>query len=109
MTIPSLVTGLTTEELERVRSMGVSSDGVLGGPREWDGKENGFDEFCCNYSNWLGGLRGSGNALLDHAVRHGSGISATTMTPEQMVIAPCLAISLKSMVSGMNLGQHQGG
>ena len=69
MTTPPLVAGLTTEEFERVWSMGVSSDRVLGRPKDWDGKENTFDDFSFKFSNWLGGLPGGGDTLLDHAGR----------------------------------------
>ena len=103
MTTPPLVAGLTTEEFERVWSMGISSDRVLGRPKDWDGKENTFDDFSFKFSNWLGGLPGGGDFLLEHAARHGSGISVTTMTPEQTVIARGVAMSLKSMVSGKAL------
>ncbi len=83
--------------------MGVSSDRVLDRPKVWDGRANRFDDFSFEFSNGLGGLPGGGDSLLEHAERHGSGISATTMTPEQIVMACGTAMSLKSMVGGKAL------
>ena len=79
MTTP-LVAGLTSEEFERVWSMGVSSDRQLGRPKEWDGKEITFDDFILKFSNWLSGLPGEGDTLLEHAARHASVISIATMS-----------------------------
>jgi hypothetical protein len=80
MTTPPLVAGLTTEEFEHVWFMGVSSDRVLGRPRDWDGKESSFNDFSFKFSNWLGGFPGGGDTLLD-PVRRGSDISVTTTHP----------------------------
>ncbi len=100
MATTPLVAGLTAEEFERVWSMGVSSDRQLGRPKEWDGKESTFDDFSFKFSNWLSGLPGGGETLLEHAARHAVAISVATMTVEQMVIARVIAMSLKSLVSG---------
>ena len=83
--------------------MGVSSDRQLGRPKEWDGKETTFDDFSFKFSNWLSGLPGGEETLLENAARHAGAISVTTMTVKQAVIARGIAMSLKSLVSGKAL------
>ena len=47
--------------------MGMNTDRVVGRPKEWDGKENGFDTFAFNFSNWLAALPSNTKGLLELA------------------------------------------
>ena len=57
----------TEEEFSRLWMMGMSSDRTLGRPRERNGKEEGFDTFAFKFTNWLSGLPGNAEELLDIA------------------------------------------
>ena len=50
--------------------MGMSSERTLGRPKEWDGKEHGFDDFSFKFTNWLSGMPGDVEELLENAVIH---------------------------------------
>ena len=45
----------------------MSSERTLGRPREWNGKEEGFDTFAFKFANWLSGMPGNAEELLDKA------------------------------------------
>ncbi len=62
--------GLFPDEFVKVWSRGVSGERSLGRPREWEGGEQGFDDFAYKFSNWLGGLPGHCDDLLDNAATH---------------------------------------
>ena len=48
--------------------MGLASERSLGRPKEWDGKESGFDKFAFRFSNCLGSMPGDAEALLEASV-----------------------------------------
>jgi len=55
--------GLTDEEFSKQWLMGLASDRTLGRPKEWNGKEEGFDTFAFRFSNWLGSMPGNAEEL----------------------------------------------
>ena len=49
---------MTDEEFQKLWMMGMSSERTLGRPKEWDGKDPGFDDFVFKFANWLSGMPG---------------------------------------------------
>ena len=95
--------GLFADEFAKLWSMGVSGERSLGRPCEWDGGETGFDDFSYKFANWLGGLPGQCDVLLDHAAAHARPITQTTTDLDQQTMARGVATSLKSLVGGTAL------
>jgi hypothetical protein len=62
--VPSLQPSISDDEFSRQWLMSLASERSLGRPKEWDGKESGFDTFAFRFSNWLGSVPGDAEALL---------------------------------------------
>ncbi len=45
--------------------VGLASERTIGRPREWDGKEAGFDSFAFKLSNWLSAMPDNAEELLE--------------------------------------------
>ena len=73
---------ISDEEFQRLWMMGMSSERTLGRPEEWDGKEPGFDEFSFKFANWLSGMPGDVEELLDNAVIHSTPVQGASMHTE---------------------------
>ena len=76
---------------------------VVGRPKDWDGKEAGFDAFAFKLSNWLADLPGNTEDLLEFASTHGEEIEWASVRRCQKVMAQGDAQALKSMVDGKAL------
>ena len=46
------------DEFVKMWMMGVNTKRAVGRPKDWDGKEAGFDAFAFKFSNWLAALPG---------------------------------------------------
>ena len=58
-------TGLTDDEFSKQWLLGLGGERSLGRPKEWNGKEEGFDTFSFRFSNWLGAMPGNAEDLLE--------------------------------------------
>ena len=70
-----------------------------GRPKEWDGKEPGFDEFSFKFTNWLSGMPGDVEALLENAVIHSTPVTMTGMNARQKIIAQGVNQALRSLIA----------
>lgn len=91
------------EEFRRLWLMGISAERTLGKPKEWDGKDAGFDTFAFKFENWLSGLPGNVIALLDEASLTTKPIEWSVLSARQCVMAAGVSQALKSLVDGRAL------
>jgi hypothetical protein len=91
------------EAFNRLWMMGVSAERSLGRPREWDGKDGGFDDFTYKFSSWLGGLPGNVEDILAHAQTLKTSIVFGTLDDSQQVMAKAVSQALRALVSGKAL------
>ena len=75
-----MMTNITDEEFQKLWMMGMTSERTLGRPKEWDGKEPGFDEFSFKFINWLSGRPGDVEELLENVVIHSTPATVTGMS-----------------------------
>ena len=94
---------LDDEEFVRMWVMGMNAERAVGRPKDWDGKESGFDTFVFKFANWLAGLPGNTEELLDYASKHDQEIAWPSVGRRQKVVAQGVAQALKSMVDGKAL------
>ena len=92
-------TSITDEEFQRLWMMGMSSERTLGRPKEWDGKEPGFDDFSFKFTNWLSGMPGDVEELLDNAVIHSTPVALTGMSARQKIMAQGVNQALRSLIA----------
>ena len=78
---------LTEEEFSKLWMMGMSSERTLGRPREWNGKEEGFDTFAFKFANWLSGMPGNAEELLDKAAMETEPIQIERLDFKKRVMA----------------------
>ena len=72
-------------------------------PKDWDGKESGFDSFAFKFANRLAALPRNTEDLLEFASTHGEEIEWASVGRRQKVMAQGVAQALKSMVDGKAL------
>ena len=61
---------LDDEEFVKMWMMGMNTERTVGRPKDWDGKENGFDSFAFKFSNWLAAPPGDTEGLLEFVNTH---------------------------------------
>ena len=71
--------GYTDEEFSRHWLLGLMQERSLGRPKEWNGREDGFDTFAFRFSNWLGGMPGNAEELLEASAQHTTAVSASEL------------------------------
>ena len=81
--------------------MGMSSERTLGRPKEWDGKEPGFDDFVFTFANWLSGMPGDVEDLLDNSVVHSTPVLMSGMSVRQKIMARGVNQALRSLIAGI--------
>ena len=79
--------------------MGMSSERTLGRPEEWDGKEPGFDDFVFKFANWLSGMPGDVEDLLDNSVVHSTPVLMSGMSGRQKIMARGVNQALRSLIA----------
>ena len=79
--------------------MGMSSERTLGRPKEWDGKELGFDDFVFKFANWLSGMPGDVEALLENALIHSTPVLMSGMRERQKIMARGVNQALRSLIA----------
>ena len=94
---------LDDDDFVRMWMMGMNSDRAVGRPKEWDGKESGFDSFAFKFANLLAALPGNIEDLLEFVSIHGEEIEWASIGESQMVMAQGVAHALMSMVDGKAL------
>ena len=94
-----MTANISDEEFQKLWMMGMTSERTLGRPKEWDGKEPGFDEFSFKFTNWLSGMPGDVEALLENAVIHSTPVTMAGMNPRQKIIARGVNQALRSLIA----------
>ena len=94
---------LDDEEFVRLWMMGMNAERAVGRPKDWDGKESGFDSFVFKFANWLSCLPGDVEHLLDYASTHSEDIAWESVGRRHKVVAQGVAQALKSVVDGKAL------
>lgn len=94
---------LTEEEFSKLWMMGMSSERTLGRPREWNGKEEGFDTFAFKFANWLSGMPGNAEELLDKAAMETEPIQIERLDFKKRVMAKGVNQALRGLVEGKAL------
>ena len=97
------VGGVTDEEFNRLWMLGLSSDRSLGKPKEWNGREDGFDTFAFRFANWLSSLPGEVEALLDEASTRKNPLIMANLSPRLQTMSRGVHQALSSMVDGKAL------
>ena len=97
------VAGLTDEEFSRQWLLGLMQDRSLGRPKEWNGKEDGFDTFAFRFSNWLGGMPGNAEELLEASGKRDTPIGTNEFGFRTACMAKGIMQALRSMVDGKAL------
>ena len=88
---------------QKVWTLGIGSDRTLGRPREWNGENAGFDDFAFKFENWVSGLPGGADSLLEASSKMPSSIEWDPMGPKQKVMARGVATALRALVGGKAL------
>ena len=94
---------LTEEEFSKLWMMGMSSERTLGRPREWNGKEEGFGTFAFKFANWLSGMPGNAEQLLDKAAIESEPILMERLDFKKRVMAKGVNQALRGLVEGKAL------
>ena len=94
---------LTEEEFSKLWMMGMSSERTLGRPREWNGKEEGLDTFAFKFANWLSGMPGNAEELLDKAAIESEPILMERLDFKKRVMAKGVNQALRCLVEGKEL------
>ena len=94
---------LDDDEFVKMLMMGMNTERAVGRPKDWDGKEAGFDGVAFKFSNWRAALPGNTEALLEFASIHGEEIEWASVGRRQKIMAQGVAQALKSMVDGKAL------
>ena len=94
---------MSVAEFQKAWSSGISSERSLGKPREWNGKEDGFDTFVFRLSNWLSAMPGNCEECLDEASRRTEPVNPTAFSPTQIVMSKGVMQALRSLVDGKAL------
>ena len=94
---------LDVEEFVKMWMMGMNTERTVGRPKDWDGKESGFDSFAFKFSNWLAALPRNAVDVLEFASTHGEEIEWASVGRRQKIMAQGVAQALKSMVNGKAL------
>ena len=71
--------------------------------QEWNRESNGFDYFAIKFANWLSGLPGDAERLLEESVHLGRPIVLATLEPREKVVARGEATALRALVGGKAL------
>ena len=96
-------TGLNDEEFSRQWLLGLAGERSMGRPKEWNGKEDGFDTFAFRFSNWLGAMPGNAEELLEASVKRDVPILLAEFGFRSMVMAQGIMQALRSLVDGKAL------
>jgi len=91
---------LTNEEFVRLWMMGLGSDKTLGRPSNWNGVADGWRSFSYKFQNWLSGLPGDVEALLNEAAKAEQPLVYATFDSRQKVMASGIMRALKALVDG---------
>ncbi len=78
---------LPDAEFARQWMMGLASEGILGRPREWDGREAGFDSFAFRFSNWLSAMPGDAEELMEASAQRPTPVLSSEFGARLSVIA----------------------
>ena len=96
-------TGLSDEEFSRQWLLGLAGERSMGQPKEWNGKEEGFDTFAFRFSNRLGAMPGNAEELLEASVKRESPILLSEFGFRSMVMSKGIMQALRSLVDGKAL------
>ena len=96
-----VVPELSLAELTQVWTLGVGSDRSLGRPKEWNGEPSSFDDFAFKFSNWLSGLPGDAERILEESVTMAQPIQWATLTPREKVVARGVATALRALLENL--------
>ena len=86
----------TLYDFQKSRTLGIGSERSLGRPKEWDGKETGFDIFMFRLANWLSSMPGNCEDLLEEASRRTTPITSANFTPSTVVMSKGVMQALKA-------------
>ena len=79
---------------------GLSSERTLGKPSNWKGDEAGWNQFSEKFVNWIGGLPGDVELLLEGAAKEPQMVSLAKLSPRQRVMANGIMRALKALIEG---------
>jgi len=94
---------LSEEAFARLWMMGMTSERALGRPKDWDGRDEGFDAFAFKFANWLSGMPGRVEELLEAAACEKEPISTAVFGHRTAIMAAGVNQALRSLVEGKAL------
>ena len=74
---------LREEEFVRLWMMGISSERSIGRPRDFDGAQSNAEDFFAKFTNWLAGMPGDTEFILEDAEKRKNEITRSDMEYRQ--------------------------
>ena len=87
----------------KVWSLGIGSDRTLGRPKDWNGDQAHYEEFTFKFQNWIAGLPGEADVLLEKAIGYTAPLPMEPMTDNEKIMARGIASALKALIGGKAL------
>jgi hypothetical protein len=74
---------LSEEEFVRLWMMGISSERSIGRPRDFDGAQSNAEDFFAKFTNWLAGMPGDVEVMLEDVEKRINEITREHMDARQ--------------------------